>query len=179
MPPLDSLVDPFYPVKFGLREVALHITQLGDSALKDCLGGVAGLFSIEMAPDVGRINVCEASVIAGSRARADFDLEGAIDSAEEVSAVFLHNADAEVIVAPEPVTLLVWLLLGLTWAGSAWRYQYWHRWRRWEEQGVEGEADLGACRPTDPFSDRAEDLEERSGTQTGGRPAVPWAEHSS
>lgn len=153
--------------------------SLGDLVLTDSpVGDFAGSFPAFLSPDAGQINVYEVSVIGGSGARVHLDLCGAVDDAEGASAVFFDDADAEVIVAPEPATLIVWLLIGLTWAGSAWRYQYWHRWQRWEEQGADAAAAVDDSLPTGPSAGRAADLEEQPGTQAGGHATVPGTGHS-
>lgn len=35
---------------------------------------------------------------------------------------------------PEPSAGLLWVLMAITWAGSAWMYQHFRRWQAWEEE---------------------------------------------
>lgn len=49
---------------------------------------------------------------------------------------------------PEPASFVVWFLVGLSWAGSAWTHRYRRRWQKWQQEeaaaGVrrQGHADI-------------------------------------
>jgi hypothetical protein len=47
--------------------------------------------------------------------------------------------------SPEPASLIVWFVIGLSWAGAAWRHQYRRRWQKWQQE--EAMAGNGVCGP--------------------------------
>ena len=74
------------------------------------------------------------------------------DEIENIQALFGTSGAPH---APEPLSLVVWLLIGLTWAGSAWVYRMMSRGREWEQEEMlalatcEGSLDLrGQQTPT-------------------------------
>ncbi len=62
-------------------------------------------------------------------------------SADAAQAAFHLGATREgdgegyhVLTLPEPASFIVWFLIGLTWAGSGWTYQYRRRWQKWQQE---------------------------------------------
>ena len=69
-------------------------------------------------PNAGQINVYEVSVTNASGQLVHFDLYNHIDGKNKAKAKFApFSHDAHVV--PEPTSGIVWLLVGLTWAGLA------------------------------------------------------------
>jgi hypothetical protein len=68
---------------------------------------------------------------------------------------------------PEPASFVVWFLMGLTWAGSAWTYRYRHRWQKWQREEEEAAAAAGirAHNQADRFAGRADEVEEHVGVK--------------
>ncbi len=120
--------------------------SLGDFSLTDSPSGdFIGSFPTEVFPGTGQINVYEVSAVGYSGATLHFDLyDTVVSKNRSVFAPFSHDADAEANIIPEPASYLVWLLIGLTWAGSAWVYQYRSRWRQRERNRVALAADQGS-----------------------------------
>ena len=63
-----------------------------------------------------------------------FDLYDNIQGTKAKFAPFSHNALADAHIIPEPASFIVWFLIGLSWAGSAWRCQYRRRWQKWQQE---------------------------------------------
>jgi hypothetical protein len=108
--------------------------SLGDFVLTDSpVGDFSGGFPTDLAPEAGQINVYEVSVVGGSRARLHFQLYGTTGGSAKIAAC-ASRPNVDVFLAPEPAGFFVWGLLGLTFAGSAWMYQYLSRWRELRAQ---------------------------------------------
>jgi hypothetical protein len=98
---------------------------LGDFALTDSpVGDFIGSFPDDFRQNAGQINVYEVSALGFSGATLHFDLYNTIAGKNHCKfAPFSHDADGEANIIPEPASLIVWCLIGLTWAGSAWTYR--------------------------------------------------------
>lgn len=59
-----------------------------------------------------------------------FDNIQANNGAKAKFAPFSHDAE----LVPEPGSAAIWILIGLTWAGSAWMFQYFRRWQQFEHE---------------------------------------------
>ncbi|MHC4402256.1 MAG: choice-of-anchor N protein [Planctomycetota bacterium] len=107
--------------------------SLGDFPLSDTpLALPDASLPTDVVAEVSHVSVYDLTLVGGHGARLHFDLYGS--ARDQESGVFSSEATVELLVAPEPASWFVWCILGLTWAGSAWMYQYWSRWRRWEEE---------------------------------------------
>ncbi|MFH1920972.1 MAG: choice-of-anchor N protein [Planctomycetota bacterium] len=83
--------------------------------------------------NAAQINVYEVSVNGAAGEVVWFDLYNHVEGKNHAKAKFApFSHDAHII--PEPAAYLVWLLIGLTWAGSAWMYKYSARWRELEKE---------------------------------------------
>ena len=123
-------------------------------------------------PNEGQINVYEVSVPGWSGETLHFDLYDAIEAKNRAKfAPFSHGAE----ISPEPASFIVWFLIGLSWAGSAWRYQYRRRWKKWQQEDAAGAARIHGDDQGGRFTDCGDQLEE----QVGIRPAGRWAVHRS
>ena len=85
--------------------------------------------------DAGQTRVYEVSAIGYGTATLPYDLPNAVISRNRREfSLFCSEADRKRNRMPEPSAVIIWLLIGLTWAGSAWVYQYCSRWRQWKLQ---------------------------------------------
>lgn len=131
---------------------------------------ITGIEDEEIYPG-GQINAYNLSVDVavedGHGATLHFDLYDNVEGkngAKAVFAPFSHDA----MITPEPASFILWFLIGLTWAGRGWAYQYWHRWRRWDGErtaAIPLPGRFSTARPTPP--DAA--VRRGSASQPGGR----------
>jgi len=139
--------------------------SLGDFTLTDSpIGDFIDTFPSTLYPLGGQINVYDVSVINGSGATLHFDLYDTIVSKNKAQAKFApfsHDADAEANIIPEPASFIVWFLIGLSWAGSAWTHQYRRRWQKWQREEAMGAGGSPAEDPVDRFTGRGDDVEGR------------------
>jgi hypothetical protein len=152
---------------------------LGDFTLEDSpVGDFTGSFPTPSNNPLGQINVYEVSVTGGHGATLHFDLYDTITSpSHAVFAPFSHDADAETNIVPEPASFIVWFVIGLSWAGSAWRHQYRRRWQKWQQEeavagkGVSG-PDLEGRFAADP-----DEVRQRLGAGPAARSAARGPAH--
>jgi hypothetical protein len=130
----------------------------------------------------GRINVYEVSWSIGDSTlppltELHFDLYDNVQATNKAKfAPFSHEASA----TPEPASFIIWFLIGLTWAGRGWAYQYWHRWRQWEREETAVAANMGGRRQSGAAVRSADAIESHVKTGPAGGAAIGRAQrHSS
>jgi hypothetical protein len=134
-PVLDGGISLAADGLFGLGVVWQEVSLL-HLALWDCpIDEFPGPLPRQLLPATGRINVCRVCVSGGSGATTECPLSGATGGRGEIAAGW-NDPDLQVFLAPEPAAFFVWGLLGLTFAGSAWMYQYLARWRALEAEDL-------------------------------------------
>lgn len=80
---------------------------------------------------VAPLNRVGLPLTGGHEAKLLFDLCRVTKEAQKPAEA---SEKIELMLAPEPPAGLVWVLLGLTFAGSAWMYQYLRRWEQWDQE---------------------------------------------
>ena len=171
--------------EFLLGDFTLTDSTVADFILPDDFSGTEP-FDISDIADTfdlsGQINAYEVTAFAAgvpvpSGTVLHFDLYDNVQTKNKVKATFApfsHDADAEAHIIPEPASFVVWFLIGLSWAGSAWRYQYRRRWKKWQQEEAAA-ARIHRDDQTGRFTGSTDQLEE----QVGIRPAGRWAVHRS
>lgn len=128
-------------------------------------------FLPDFTSDAAQINAYDVVVSNWSGESLHFDLYNHLEGFNHAKfAPFSHDGD---IITPEPASFVVWFLIGLSWAGSAWTYQYRRRWRKWQQEEAAGAASVHRQDQADRFTGLGGQLEE----QVGIRPAGRWATH--
>jgi hypothetical protein len=139
------------------QEFSLGSFTFTDESVGDFIGSFPSTVSAG-----GQINAYEVSVIGGSGATLHFDLYDTIISRNDaVFAPFSHDADGTAHIAPEPASFIVWFLVGLSWAGSAWTHQYRRRWQKWQQEEAMATGSSRAGEQLDRFGGFADLLEEQ------------------
>jgi len=146
---------------------------LGDFTLRDSpIADFIDALPTSGGENEGQINVYQVSVTAWSEAVLHFDLYDAIEGHNRARfAPFSHDVE----ISPEPASFVVWFLIGLSWAGSAWTYQYRRRWKKWQQEDAAESTGMRGLDQADRFTESADHVEE----QVGIRPAGRWAAHRS
>ncbi len=172
--------------EFLLGDFALTDSTVADFILPDDFSGTEP-FDISDIADTfdlkGQINAYEVTALVGgapapSGTVLHFDLYDNVQTKNKVKATFApfsHDADAEAHIIPEPASFIVWFLIGLSWAGSAWTHQYRRRWKKWQQEEAAGVARIPGDDQAGRFTDSGDRLEE----EVGIRPAGRWAAHRS
>jgi hypothetical protein len=108
---------------------------LDDFTLTDSpIGDFIGAFPTDLTANAGQINAYKVTINgAAEDGVVHFDLYNHVQGETRGTfCPFSHDA----MIAPEPFSGIVWLLIGLTWAGSAWMYRYYSQWRDLEQEPV-------------------------------------------
>jgi hypothetical protein len=108
--------------------------------------------------DAGQINAYTVSLSNWSGNIVYFDLYNHLAGANRGKfAPFSHDAH---LATPEPASFIVWFLVGLSWAGSAWTHQYRRRWQKWQREEAMAAGSSPAEDQADRFARLGDDIEE-------------------
>jgi len=118
----------------------------------------------ELFDNQGQINAYDVTVAVDGAAASGvilhFDLYDNIQAGNKVQAKFAPFSH-DVEMAPEPASFIVWFLIGLSWAGSAWTHQYRRRWQKWQREEAMAADGSPAEDQVDRFAGRGDDVEGR------------------
>jgi hypothetical protein len=128
--------------EFALGNFTSNLDPIADFIQSDDFTGpdpfeIDDIQEISYYPNGGQINAYDVGVsLNGSSTHGlllHFDLYDNIQSNNKVKAKFApFSHDAELV--PEPGSAAIWILIGLTWAGSAWMFQYFRQWQQFEHE---------------------------------------------